>query len=338
MNRTPPSQPVQADPAAMPDRRELALLAVERARMPMVVTDPRQPDNPIVLANQAFLELTGYRADEVVGRNCRFLQGPDTAPADVAAIHDRLAAGEDQFTREILNYRKNGSSFWNQMSVSPVLDADGDVLYHFGSQKDITAERGDAPVDATERRLLMEVDHRAMNALALVQSIVRQTRADDPAEFAQRVQARVDAIAQAHRLLAQARWRGVDAGDLVRLAIASHDGAVRASGPAVTLPARLVQPLAVVLHELMCNAVRHGALAAAGGRVDIAWQPASDPEAITIRWSETGGRAVTGPPPRTGFGLAMVDGILRRQLGGTVALDWNGPGLRAEMTLPFARQ
>jgi PAS domain S-box-containing protein len=81
------------------DRRELALVAVERTRMPMVITDPRQPDNPIVLANQAFLDLTGYTADEVLGQNCRFLQGPDTAAEDVDSI--RAA------------YRISSSSMWS---------------------------------------------------------------------------------------------------------------------------------------------------------------------------------------------------------------------------------
>src|SRR5579875_1123264 len=133
--------PAAADPGVLPDRRELALVAVERTRMPMVVTDPRQPDNPIVLANAAFLQLTGYEAEEVLGRNCRFLQGRDTDPADVDLIRRELAKGEDHISVELLNYRKDGSVFWNQLAISPVTDESGAVIYYFASQKDVTERR-----------------------------------------------------------------------------------------------------------------------------------------------------------------------------------------------------
>src|SRR4051812_26280646 len=87
--------PVATTPEALHDRRDLALVAFERTRMPLVITDPRQPDNPIVMVNSAFIELTGYSADEVIGRNCRFLQGPETSPAVVREIRDGLAQGEE---------------------------------------------------------------------------------------------------------------------------------------------------------------------------------------------------------------------------------------------------
>lgn len=83
--------PAAATKQGLVDRRELCLIAVERTRMPMVVSDPRQPDNPIVLANQAFLDLTGYTAEEVVGRNCRFLQGEDTCRVAVAEVRAAVA-------------------------------------------------------------------------------------------------------------------------------------------------------------------------------------------------------------------------------------------------------
>jgi PAS domain-containing protein len=83
--------PTATTPAVLPDRRELALVALERTRMPIVVIDARTQDAPIVLANQAFLDLTGYSADEVIGRNCRFLQGPESDPATISVIRDGLA-------------------------------------------------------------------------------------------------------------------------------------------------------------------------------------------------------------------------------------------------------
>jgi PAS domain S-box-containing protein len=122
------------------DRSELALIAVERTRMPMVVTDPRQDDNPIVLANPAFLRLSGYAAGEVIGRNCRFLQGKGTSIAAIAEIRAAVAEAREANV-EILNYRKSGEWFWNQLYLSPVHDDDGRLIYWFASQLDVTRQR-----------------------------------------------------------------------------------------------------------------------------------------------------------------------------------------------------
>ncbi|TWI69268.1 PAS domain S-box-containing protein [Pseudoduganella lurida] len=114
--------------------------AVEMTRMPMVVTDPRQPDNPIVFTNGAFLDLTGYSPDEVLGRNCRFLQGRDTDRATVEEVRTALAQHK-AVAVDLLNYRKDGSSFWNGLFIGPVFDKDGALLYFFASQLDITTRR-----------------------------------------------------------------------------------------------------------------------------------------------------------------------------------------------------
>src|SRR6478735_10913690 len=108
--------------------------------MPMIVTDPRQPDNPIIFANRAFLAMTGYTPEELVGRNCRFLQGPETDRETIAQVRKAIAE-KREFATEILNYRKNGSTFWNALFVSPVYNADGELVYFFGSQLDVSRRR-----------------------------------------------------------------------------------------------------------------------------------------------------------------------------------------------------
>lgn len=90
--------------------------AVEMTRMPMIVTDPRQPDNPVVFANNAFQKMTGYGSDEIVGQNCRFLQGPDTDKQTLDEVR-RAVAERREFATEILNYRKDGYSFWNASTL-----------------------------------------------------------------------------------------------------------------------------------------------------------------------------------------------------------------------------
>ncbi|MCJ2086699.1 PAS domain S-box protein [Methylobacterium sp. E-005] len=126
--------------------------AVEKTRLPMILTDPNLPDDPIVFANRAFQELSGYGAEELLGRNCRFLQGPGTDPAQVQGIRDALAERRDTAI-DILNYRRDGTPFLNELFISPILDREGRVLYHFGSQVDVSRYRdAGRRLAATERR------------------------------------------------------------------------------------------------------------------------------------------------------------------------------------------
>jgi PAS domain S-box-containing protein len=113
--------------------------AMRATRMPMIITDPRQHDNPIVFVNDAFAKLTGYTREECMGRNCRFLQGPGTNTDDVAKVRDAIAAREP-IEIDLLNYKKDGGLFWNRLLVSPVFDGD-QLTYFFASQFDVTRER-----------------------------------------------------------------------------------------------------------------------------------------------------------------------------------------------------
>ena len=122
------------------DRGGVFFAAIEMTRMPMILTDPNLPDHPIVFANKAFLDLTGYEEDEVVGRNCRFLQGAQTDRAVVGELRDAIAQ-HDSIAVELLNYRRDGSAFWNAVFIGPVYDTSGKLLYFFASQLDVTRRR-----------------------------------------------------------------------------------------------------------------------------------------------------------------------------------------------------
>lgn len=323
--------PAAASPQGLADRSKLALIAFDRTHMSMVVTDPNQPDNPVVLANQAFLDLVGYPAEDVIGRNCRFMQGPDTAAEDIAAIRGAIA-NRHEVTTEILNYRKDGSSYWNEVHISPVFDVSGRLIYFFGTQVDVTRRRRALELERAENALLREVDHRAKNALALVQGIVRLTKAGDIAQYARAVQGRVNALANAHVLLAGGNWRAVPIDQLVRAELRTVDGSrVDLSGPPIDVEVPQVQPFALVLHEIVANAVQHGALSAPSGSLTIRWHREGD--GLTIDFSERGGPATAAPAQR-GFGLSVADAIVASQLNGHVHRDWQAAGLDCRLTMP----
>ena len=140
---------IDAELAGLDDGTDPFTAAVRTTRMPMVITNPREADNPIVFANDAFARLTGYTREETLGRNCRFLQGPQSDPQAVTRIREAVSAAEP-IELDIQNHRKDGSSFWNRLLVSPVRDKAGDVTYYFASQYDITHEREALALSARE--------------------------------------------------------------------------------------------------------------------------------------------------------------------------------------------
>ena len=336
MSNTQPSAisgdlPAAASEQGMADSKELSAFAFQRTRMPMVVADARQPDLPIVLANDAFLKLTGYAADEVLGRNCRFLQGESTSQTAVAEIRAALA-GEHEATIEILNYRKDGTPFWNQLHFSPIYDDVGRLAYFFASQIDVTEHRRIETLEEAEHRLLLEVDHRTKNVLAIVDSIVRLSNADDARVYAASIQRRVQALSRTHKLLAENGWQQVAFDDIIRTQLAVFgDDNVEIRGPIVMVTAHSVQPIGLAIHELAANAAIHGSLSQADGKLNITWR--SDGDGVALYWEELG----CPRPARkhgTGLGNALLAAVVENQLSGRITRTWRDEGLILTLELP----
>jgi PAS domain S-box-containing protein len=108
-----------------------------------VITNPRWPDNPIVECNDAFVALTGYRRDEIIGRNCRFLTGPDTEPGLIEKVRRAIRRHEPLLVA-ILNYKKNGTPFRNAMMIAPTFDETGRLEYYLGCQVEIAGDEASA--------------------------------------------------------------------------------------------------------------------------------------------------------------------------------------------------
>lgn len=123
------------------------------AVLPMAISDPTLVDNPIIYVNAAFERLTGYDRNEVIGRNCRFLQGPMTSGTDVGHIRDAVARPE-RIEIDLLNHRKDGTPFWNRLLVAPVFDRNDRLRYFIASQHDVSLERDTLVALETEQRQL----------------------------------------------------------------------------------------------------------------------------------------------------------------------------------------
>ena len=124
------------------DISKAALLTEEEREQSVVITNPALPDNPMIFVSDEFEKQTGYSPEESLGRNCRFLQGPDTDPKAVEAIRRALET-QSAITIDILNYKKDGTKFWNRLRIRPIYGYEGEVMYYAGVQN---------PIDASEAR------------------------------------------------------------------------------------------------------------------------------------------------------------------------------------------
>lgn len=296
--------------------------------------------------NRRFCELVGRTEAELTG---------GLGPADIHHPDERgrpsgaAAAGaspDGRFEGERRFVRPDGAVVWVRGSAAVAArDAAGRPVRVANVMYDITAQK---QADELQNLLMREVDHRARNALAVVQAMLRLAPADGPEarRFAATLGGRVAAMARAHTLLSRDRWAGAELRELAELEFAPYAGTgeerVRLEGPAALLVPEAAQPVGMVLHELATNAVKYGALSRPEGRVTLAWRFAAGVPAgakagdLLVEWRESGGPALTARPSRAGFGTRLVAGTVR-QLGGEAALDWAADGLRCSFTIPANR-
>ncbi|WP_121061875.1 PAS domain-containing protein [Chachezhania antarctica] len=310
---------------------------VHHARLPLCITDPHSPDNPIVFVNPAFCALTGYSAEEVIGANCRFLQGAETTPESVAEVR-ALVENRAVDTVEIVNYRKDGTPFINALQIGPIFDADGNLRFFFGSQLDITQKR---TVEDSARRLADdEILHRLKNIVNVMTVITKLSARHHSSvtEFGDMLTARLAALSEVH--FSNALRPGDDMmlsnllGSIVSAYAAIDERQFAVKGPDVVVPPNLVSPMSIVLHELSTNAVKYGALGAESGRVDVDWtvEGAGPGEQLRLTWTERGGPSIAAPT-RTG-GTGIIRNILKAT-GGQLEFEWAPEGLVSTLLVPL---
>ncbi|HYC02112.1 MAG TPA: PAS domain-containing protein [Azospirillaceae bacterium] len=261
------------------------------------------------------------------GETCYRIMHPADRERAMAAERRAFETGEP-LDNEFRIIRPDGAVRWVATRGSVIPGPDGRPERLAGVLFDVTERRA---AEDRQRLLTAEVDHRAKNMLAVVQAVMRLTRAADLDSYREAVEGRIAALAQAHTMLAKAGWNGAELGALARAELQPFGERATVEGPAVVLAATAVQSFCLLLHELATNAAKHGALSVPDGRVALAWTRRD--EALEITWTETGGpRPVE--PARRGFGSTVIEQSVRYQLSGTVALDWRVEGLHAVVGIP----
>jgi PAS domain S-box-containing protein len=243
-----------------------------------------------------------------------------------------LAERQPQQAEFRVRRKSDGAIRWCLGTAAPSMDASGNIVRLSGVTVDITERK-----ESEERQALLarEVDHRAKNALAIVQSIVRLTRGDSIQTYMAAVEGRITALSRAHTVLSHSRWQGADLTGLVEEELAPYRSdrgdRIITTGPPVSLQPSSAQTLTLALHELATNAVKYGALSSQAGRLKVSWE--LKPSTLVLRWEESGGPRAR-KPAKLGFGTRIIVASIEGQLGGQAKLLWGDAGLQCVLTIP----
>jgi len=282
-------------------------------------------DGELEFINQAMADALGRSREALLGEGWTASIDPDDKPA-MLRVWAEARTSHSAYRYEGRFRRTDGALRIIELYGRPRFDRSGAFAGHVGMAIDVTAIR------CTERQqklLISELDHRVKNTLAIVKSLVSQTlrEAGVAREVVDVVTGRLQALSAAHDVLNRVRWDGANVADIAEAVVKAYAGAGRItiSGPTARLESNGAVTLALALHELAANAVKHGALSTPTGRVQFSWTQIGD--AIVAKWSESGGPRVT-PPERSGFGSRLLSQGLRADL------DFAPEGLICKIRLP----
>lgn len=255
-------------------------------------------------------------------------------PDDMDQLGKAMAefnSGAKSYETEFRIKRPDGEIRWCVGTAAATVDKAGRVVRVSGVTVDITERKR-----AEERQNLLarEVDHRAKNALALAQSIVRLTRGETVKAYIQAVEGRISALARVHTILSLSSWQGAEIGKLVdeELAPYATGDQIASGGSDIQLQPATAQTLALALHELVTNSAKYGALSTLAGRLSLKWGIEDD--VLRMIWEERDGPLVEKPASR-GFGTRSVIASIESQLGGRAEFDWRSEGLICRLSVPL---
>jgi PAS domain S-box-containing protein len=322
----------EAEVEGFEDNRGPFVVAAEMTRMAMIFTDVKGANHPIIFANDAFLELTGYAREEVLAQDFNFMMANAADKASLSLINIEFQGGAKSGA-EILYRRKDGSEFWSAVFICPVRDEVGRIVQYFASFVDLTKHKDEL---AESKKLINELNHRVKNTLATVQSIVWQAlrSASDPSSIRKTIESRLLALSRSHDLLTRGNWKDAGLHDIISDSVAPFmitdppSERIHIEGDNIQFPPKVALALGVAFNELATNAVKYGALSNAVGSITVRWSKASQSinSDYTLEWRETGGPLVKHPAHQ-GFGSEIIKRSLALELDGEVHMHYPIDGM-----------
>jgi PAS domain S-box-containing protein len=289
--------------------------------------------------NPAAARVFGYSPEEVIGCNVKMLMSESYRRDHDSYISNYLTTGEARVIglgREVAGQRKDGSIFPMELAVGE-MQVSGRRMFT-GVVHDISKRR---QAEERQKLLVAELDHRVKNILATVAAVAISARQGSRSidEFLQSLDGRIQSMAAAHALLSESGWQGVELAVLVQKEVAPYatDANVKTSGADLMLPAAETQAFAMVLHELVTNAAKYGALSVRGGRVSMSWDRRRNGDgsaSLVFVWRERGGPGVAGETP-PGYGSSLIRGLVPHELGGSVDLVFATEGVNCTIEIPL---
>ena len=286
-------------------------------------------DGIITSWNTGAERIFGYTVAEAVGQPITIVI-PANRQSEEREILTRIRRGERIDHYETIRQRKDGSLIVVSLTVSPVKNAEGQIIGASKIARDITEEKRSQEQIAT---LAREAEHRSKNLLATVQATVRLSQSETPDGLKRAIEGRIQSLANVHSLFVKTRWIGADLSTIATQELAPYEKnqrRVSIDGPPVLLEPDVAQIIAITLHELATNAAKYGALAVPDGQVELKWSHDTDGR-LHLRWTELSGPKVREPTHK-GFGGRIIEQMIAQRSGKT-HFDWRADGLVCEITL-----
>jgi PAS domain S-box-containing protein len=281
----------------------------------------------------------GYSAPEAVGQPITILIPPDRQNEELGILV-RIRRGEHVDHFESIRKRKDGSLVDVSLSISPLADESGRIVGASKIARDITDQKR---TEERQKVLMAELDHRVKNVLARVDVVAMSTRqgSNSVDEFVQSLRGRIQSMAVAHTLLSESGWLDVGLTSLVDTQLRPYEtyGNITISGTDLTLAATEAQAVAMVLHELVTNAAKYGALSVPEGQVSVSWDRKLNGDATAILMLEW--RELRGPPivteVKSGYGTGLIQDLVPHELGGKVDLIFDSGGVICRIAIPLGQ-
>jgi len=297
------------------------------------------PEGNVSSWNSGAEYIEGYREEEIIGQHFSRFYTPEDQQSGLPATALKQAKEKGKYEAEGWRVRKDGSRFWASVVINPIFREE-EALVGFAKIVRDFSRRKEA--EQHQELLVAELDHRVKNILAQVAVVAVSTRQGSQSvdEFLRSLNGRIQSMAAIHTLLSKSGWQSVGLDALVRNQLAPYatDTNLTISGTDIMLSAAEVQAVAKVLHELVTNAAKHGALSISGGRVSVNWDRKSNEDGtnLSIVWQEFDGPTVKSAA-QSSYGTDLIRNLIPHELGGKVDLKLASQGVSCKIEIPIRR-